>query len=537
MDAYLPGEMEQKKLAAALANPSKQVRDKTCATLTKYVSTNDFENLELLRLWKALYYCLWLSDKQDVQLELAAFLTSLLHSCKDDESMLDFFAAFWRTVMREWGSLDQFRVNKFYSLMRLMLQEVFTLLNKRSWPDDLSIQVVDIIEQEVVTNMPNGPRFHLSDIILSELHKVTDGDCPHEVVELVMAPFFQLMATASDHVTRHRIGKAMFGGYLERHARELGVKKGGREEQQQEVYLFPRASTQLLQKTLFELASSTEHIISKDSRKALYELHGAFSAVTGIQFVEGDGDLAEVEAAAVSSSSSDSKGKKAEKKKQKKAEAAAAATATATATPKSKKDKKDSEKKEKKEKKRKSMVEGEQEEEDRDSSSGSAKKSKSGEKMARQQQEEEWEESKEQPVFIKAKKFAGRKPGYVFKNDGRGNIGYHLDKPVNAPFRKESAEDRLARQKKEEKERKMAAVKAKAKAAEAAFAAAASDSDSSSEEEEEGGKGGRRVSFGKNRSKAYAASVAGLRKSVSSPPAKDAASGARGVLKKQKQGK
>ena len=220
MEVYLDNS-EQTKFAAALANPDKKVRERTCKTLQSYISKNTFESLELLKLWKALYYCLWLTDKQEVQLELANFLSGLLQYCKDDEAMLDFFAAFWNTVMREWGSLDQHRVNKFYSLMRSMLRETFTILEGRAWPDEISIAMVDIIDQQVIQCRPNGPRFHLGDIILEELHKVTHGECAHEVIELVLSPFYHIIATDGDAVLRSRIASAVFEKYLSLHAREL----------------------------------------------------------------------------------------------------------------------------------------------------------------------------------------------------------------------------------------------------------------------------------------------------------------------------
>ena len=87
------------------------------------------------------------------------------------------------------GTLDQHRVNKFYSLMRSMLRETFTILEDRAWPDELSIAMVDIIDQQVIQSRPNGPRYHLGDILLEELHKVTHGECAHEVVELVFIAF------------------------------------------------------------------------------------------------------------------------------------------------------------------------------------------------------------------------------------------------------------------------------------------------------------------------------------------------------------
>ena len=69
----------------------------------------------------------------------------------------------------------------------------------------------------------------------------------------------------------------------------------GTEECKSEALLFPWASTQLLQKTFFDLASSTEHNLVQANRKQLYALHAAFQALTGVPFVDGDGDLEELE--------------------------------------------------------------------------------------------------------------------------------------------------------------------------------------------------------------------------------------------------
>ena len=98
---------------------------------------------------------------------------------------------------------------------------------------------------------------------------------------------------------------------------------------------------------------------------------------------------------------------------------------------------------------------------------------------------------KELPIFIKSKRFAGYKQGYVFKNDGKGNIGYHLDSHQTPPSSSEGSED-------------------------------SNDASPS--------KGDRRVSFGRNRSKEYSASVKGLKESVHTP--KETKS-RRGVLKRK----
>ena len=63
--------------ARALASPDKSTRDKTLKVLVKYLrSLPSMTDLEMLKLWKALYYCMWLSDKPPIQAELAGALSS-----------------------------------------------------------------------------------------------------------------------------------------------------------------------------------------------------------------------------------------------------------------------------------------------------------------------------------------------------------------------------------------------------------------------------------------------------------------------------
>ncbi len=119
------------------------------------------------------------------------------------------------------------------------------------------------------------------------------------------------------------------------------------------------------------------------------------------------------------------------------------------------------------------------------------KKDKNKEKAAVIEQEESM------PAFVKAKKFKGRKPGYVFKNDGKGNIGYYLD--VKSPNALPVGNKSGSSEKKKPKKKRRA-------------------SESEDEEVSPGGKTKKaRVSFGKNHSKAYKDSVQALKASEPSP--------------------
>lgn len=160
--------------ARALASPDKEIRDKTLSSLVSYASSlTEFTELEMLKLWKALYYCMWLSDKAPIQQELAGSISGLFHSFTNRDIALLYYRCFFRTMMREWSMLDQHRINKFYFLIRLMLREGMRSLHKTGWDVDSVNDVIDILEEEILIKTPNGLRFHISDIFLQVSHFYT----------------------------------------------------------------------------------------------------------------------------------------------------------------------------------------------------------------------------------------------------------------------------------------------------------------------------------------------------------------------------
>lgn len=66
-----------------------------------------------MRLWKGLYYAMWMSDKPLVQEELAEDLGGLLHLFATPEVSLQFYEIFLETMNREWYGIDQWRIDKF----------------------------------------------------------------------------------------------------------------------------------------------------------------------------------------------------------------------------------------------------------------------------------------------------------------------------------------------------------------------------------------------------------------------------------------
>ena len=149
---------DELRLARALASPDANVRLKTAQQLNIYLSslepdpvTPDAERA-LLRLWKALHYCLWLTDKTQTQNELSAVLAKGLSTTP---ASVGYLTAFFRTLMREWSNLDQYRVEKFYVLTRRMVREMLSIICNTG-NKDKRLRMIAAMEMEVLRKIPNG---------------------------------------------------------------------------------------------------------------------------------------------------------------------------------------------------------------------------------------------------------------------------------------------------------------------------------------------------------------------------------------------
>ena len=77
--------------------------------MTRYLKqAHHITPLELFKIWKALFYCMWHSDKRPVQADLAERLTALIHVMPSNKQPL-FVQVFWGTMTREWHGIDRLR--------------------------------------------------------------------------------------------------------------------------------------------------------------------------------------------------------------------------------------------------------------------------------------------------------------------------------------------------------------------------------------------------------------------------------------------
>jgi ribosomal RNA-processing protein 1 len=71
-------------------------------------SRKEFSEIELLKLWKGLFYCMWMSDKPRNQQQLARDLADLI-DVVPRTTLVPFVDAFWKTIAREWSGIGRLR--------------------------------------------------------------------------------------------------------------------------------------------------------------------------------------------------------------------------------------------------------------------------------------------------------------------------------------------------------------------------------------------------------------------------------------------
>jgi ribosomal RNA-processing protein 1 len=391
--------MEQQQFARALANPDKAVRDRTVRELKKYLAgVSSFEDVEMLKLWKALFYCLWLSDKAPIQEELCNSIASMMEVFqKPSLSYGKYLKSFFRIMLMEWDQLDQHRINKFYTLIRVMLRKTFELLHSVHWAEKTAHRFLEAVTVEVLMKRPNGPRYHLCDIYLTELWNATEGQISHDNFMVAISPFFSALGTTDDPMFRARLIEKVFQDFVDNFARE-------NRQSDFDLKLFDQVSTLALQREVFDVAASpSEEICSDRNRRKVYDLHGVlgrFSGVKNVSDEECDADLANI-AAERANMSGTAKSVNIEKKEKKEKKL----------------------KKEKTQKKKEAVPEVEQEEaEEEEKKEKKEKKEKNRDKKRARDEGEGEEEPAQTPAtplpptaFVASKKYTGAKPGYSFQ--------------------------------------------------------------------------------------------------------------------------
>ncbi|NXB57376.1 RRP1B protein, partial [Struthidea cinerea] len=207
------------QFAQRLAANEKRIRDRALKKLRGYIGVRTqppaggFTQEELLKIWKGLFYCMWMQDKPLLQEELAANISQLIHVFQNTETRHLFIQTFWQTMNREWNGIDNLRLDKYYMLMRLILRQSFEVLKRNEWDKGLVEPLLQLLMKEVMdpdSNSPTGIKFHFIDIYLDELAKVGAKELTADQNLKFIEPFCKIAAKSKDRCVLHAVATGIF---------------------------------------------------------------------------------------------------------------------------------------------------------------------------------------------------------------------------------------------------------------------------------------------------------------------------------------
>lgn len=191
-----------------------------------------------------------------------------------------FVRTFFRTIRRDWGSMDKYRIDKFYTLIRLMMHEIYEYMSVRSWSYGIVLLLNDAIFEEILKEPPNGLRYHLIDLCLEELAKV-NAQAKIPLTEAtfmdVLEPFFGLSQTGRhDDTVQERVVEKVLEKFLDEYSvvsdNALQEEENAEKNQDEKTSLiFKDVHVKTVGEFLFTMGSDPD---TKDKyRKSLYDLH------------------------------------------------------------------------------------------------------------------------------------------------------------------------------------------------------------------------------------------------------------------------
>ncbi|CAK7319383.1 Ribosomal RNA processing protein 1 homolog A [Vulpes lagopus] len=219
--AQLPPEIQ---LAQRLAGNEQVTRDRAVRKLRKYIvarsqgAAGGFTHDELLKVWKGLFYCMWMQDKPLLQEELGRTISQLIHSFQTTEAQHLFLQTFWQTMNREWTGIDRLRLDKFYMLMRMVLNESLKALKTQGWEERQIEQLLELLTTEILhpdSQAPSGVKSHFLEIFLEELSKVGAAELTADQNLRFIDPFCTIAARTKDSLVLHNITRGIFEAIVE----------------------------------------------------------------------------------------------------------------------------------------------------------------------------------------------------------------------------------------------------------------------------------------------------------------------------------
>ncbi|KAJ1942268.1 hypothetical protein EC988_006538, partial [Linderina pennispora] len=271
-----------------LAHVDKEVRDQAVGKLSVFLSQDtELEYMEMLRQWKALFYCFWLSDKPLVQQELAWNLGNMILACKG-VNRGRFLQAFWETICREWSALDKHRIDKYLLLLRRVVFFSLKSLEQSSWDAELVGEYAQIYGTFPLhpTNLriPHSVRTQVANVFIDELVRLNsemlkeERDNTDMPVGALLEPFARFIGATTIRHLPPIIQESVFDNMVVRiaEAEEAQMSKGSDDESESEDELHDNEITsetiEKLQILVDQMSSIKKHVLDVAGEEKLTSL-------------------------------------------------------------------------------------------------------------------------------------------------------------------------------------------------------------------------------------------------------------------------
>ncbi|XP_049904277.1 ribosomal RNA processing protein 1 homolog B-like isoform X5 [Epinephelus moara] len=212
------------QLAQRLASNEKPIRTKAIKKLRKYINARShnasggFTGDELLKLWKGLFYCLWMQDKPLLQEELSNQLSTLIHSFHSIDEQFLYLESFLQTFKREWTGIDRLRMDKFLQLVRFMFRQIFEMLKRKNWESGMVARFLDLLTVQLLqssSEAPSGLQFHILDLYMTELAAVGSAELTADQNLIFIEPFCKTAAKTKDRSLSGAICSSIFSTIID----------------------------------------------------------------------------------------------------------------------------------------------------------------------------------------------------------------------------------------------------------------------------------------------------------------------------------
>lgn len=202
-----------------------------------------------------------------------------------------FFRTFMRTILQNWAQMDKYRIDKFYTMLRFMLERVYSYCASRGWNMGMIRLFNDGLCDEVLAKLPNGVRCHLIDVCLDELVK-HEADVTEAVFLDVVQPFLSMAQTGvdGDDLVHNRAVENVLERFLDKYS--VFSERSDAEDAPQ----FSQVHVGTVAQFVFELASDDATLQRYRSR--MYEVYKKYMKRIHEIGEENDVDIARVDLSA-----------------------------------------------------------------------------------------------------------------------------------------------------------------------------------------------------------------------------------------------